>query len=67
MPTPPSDTHWGLVGGGGAVHRLRLQSYPILWPAGHTATQVRRRGGREGQGQAGTGRGRGRTLLVMMH
>lgn len=43
MPVPSS----GMVVGG-AVHRLRLQSYPPhpQWPAGHTATK-----NREGQGQ----------------
>lgn len=52
VPTPPSDTHWGMVVGG-AVHRLRLQSYPVLWPAGHIATNVGKR--REGQGRQGLG------------
>lgn len=55
VPTPRSDTHWGVGVVGGAVHRLRLQSYPGLWPASHTATKVGRR--KEGQGQGGAGTG----------
>lgn len=64
-PLPPSDTHWEMVVGG-TVHRLRLQSYPVLWPAGHIATKVWRR--REGQGQGGAGgRSWDRIRLVMIH
>lgn len=53
VPTPRSDTHWGVGVVGGAVHRLRLQSYPGLWPA--VTLLLKWGGGRRGRGREGQG------------